>query len=121
MFEASDTLHDCVRIASGVLCTLRIDPDRMRSGLSADMLATDLAEYLVRKGKAAFKPAADCFGRMWHTKRVAYNCLRMPLQDLHLPSAQPALHAHCIRCAATPHRRALPGDAPHQRCGGEAG
>ncbi len=50
MFEAADTLHDCVRIASGVLCTLRIDPDRMRSGLSADMLATDLAEYLVRKG-----------------------------------------------------------------------
>lgn len=55
MFEAADTLHDCVRIASGVLCTLRIDPDRMRSGLSADMLATDLAEYLVRKGALAVK------------------------------------------------------------------
>lgn len=50
MFEAVDTLHDCVRIAHGVLSTLRINPEAMRRGLSADMLATDLAEYLVRKG-----------------------------------------------------------------------
>jgi argininosuccinate lyase len=42
-----------VRIASGVLATLRIDPARMLGALSADMLATDLAEYLVRKGKKA--------------------------------------------------------------------
>jgi argininosuccinate lyase len=51
MFDAADTLHDCVRIATGVLSTLRIDPTRMAAGLSADMLATDLAEYLVRKGE----------------------------------------------------------------------
>ncbi|KFM28402.1 Argininosuccinate lyase [Auxenochlorella protothecoides] len=50
MFDAVDTLHDCVRIATGVLSTLRIDPEAMRRGLSADMLATDLAEYLVRRG-----------------------------------------------------------------------
>ena len=50
MFEAVDTTHDCVRIATGVLSTLRISPERMLAGLSADMLATDLAEYLVRKG-----------------------------------------------------------------------
>lgn len=45
-----DTTYDCVRIATGVLSTLRINPERMLAGLSADMLATDLAEYLVRKG-----------------------------------------------------------------------
>eukprot|EP00887_Chlorella_sp_A99_P005996 scaffold27.g5996.t1 len=50
MFDSVDTLHDCTRIATGVLSTLTINPDRMRVGLSADMLATDLAEYLVRKG-----------------------------------------------------------------------
>jgi argininosuccinate lyase len=50
MFDTTDTLHDCVRIATGVLSTLRINPDKMMMGLSADMLATDLAEYLVRKG-----------------------------------------------------------------------
>eukprot|EP00873_Tetraselmis_striata_P036035 jgi/Tetstr1/456299/TSEL_043055.t1 len=50
MFETMDTVHDCIRIATGVLSTLKINPDKMIAGLSADMLATDLAEYLVRKG-----------------------------------------------------------------------
>lgn len=50
MFDSVDTLHDCVCIATGVVSTLTIRPQRMAAGLSADMLATDLAEYLVRKG-----------------------------------------------------------------------
>lgn len=50
MYDTVDTVYDCVRIATGVLSTLRINPERMLAGLSADMLATDLAEYLVRKG-----------------------------------------------------------------------
>lgn len=50
MYDTVDTVYDCVRIATGVLSTLKINPDRMMAGLSADMLATDLAEYLVRKG-----------------------------------------------------------------------
>lgn len=49
LFETVDTLSDCVGIATGVLSTLKINEERMRSGLTADMLATDLAEYLVRK------------------------------------------------------------------------
>lgn len=58
MFDTVDTLYDCVRIATGVLSTLRIDADKMRAGLSADMLATDLAEYLVRKGESHCQCAA---------------------------------------------------------------
>lgn len=50
MYDTVDTVYDCVRIATGVLSTLKIRPERMLKGLSADMLATDLAEYLVRKG-----------------------------------------------------------------------
>lgn len=50
MYDTVDTIYDCIRISTGVLSTIRINPDRMKSGLSADMLATDLAEYLVRKG-----------------------------------------------------------------------
>lgn len=49
LFEAVDSATDTVRISTGVLSTLVIRRDRMRAGLSADMLATDLAEYLVRK------------------------------------------------------------------------
>ena len=50
MFDSVATTQDCTRIATGVLSTLKINQERMLSGLSADMLATDLAEYLVRKG-----------------------------------------------------------------------
>ncbi|KAK9814812.1 hypothetical protein WJX72_011922 [[Myrmecia] bisecta] len=50
LFDTVDTAHDCIRIATGVLSTVRISPEKMLAGLSADMLATDLAEYLVRKG-----------------------------------------------------------------------
>lgn len=49
LFSTLDTMNDTVGITTGVLSTLTIRPDKMLSGLSADMLATDLAEYLVRK------------------------------------------------------------------------
>jgi argininosuccinate lyase len=47
MFGSFDTAHDCVRIATGVLSTLTIKPERMLQGLSPDMLATDLAGELL--------------------------------------------------------------------------
>ncbi|KDD74753.1 fumarate lyase [Helicosporidium sp. ATCC 50920] len=50
MYDAVDGALDAVRIAAGVLATIVVDPDKMLRGLSADMLATDLAEYLVRRG-----------------------------------------------------------------------
>ena len=50
LFSGVDALDACIRIATGVLSTLSVRPDRMAAGLSSDMLATDLAEYLVRKG-----------------------------------------------------------------------
>ncbi len=43
-------MSDCLQISAGCLATLRINRERMAGALSADMLATDLAEYLVRKG-----------------------------------------------------------------------
>lgn len=54
MFDTVDTLHDCIRISTGVISTIKIFPDNMLKGLSPDMLATDLAEYLVRKGEGPF-------------------------------------------------------------------
>ncbi|ORX49424.1 argininosuccinate lyase [Hesseltinella vesiculosa] len=50
MFDAADTLSGSLQITAGVLSTMDIFADKMRGSLSADMLATDLAEYLVRKG-----------------------------------------------------------------------
>ncbi len=39
-----------IRIATGVIDTLKINRENMQAALSVDLLATDLAYYLVRKG-----------------------------------------------------------------------
>ncbi|KAI5801525.1 argininosuccinate lyase [Peziza echinospora] len=50
LFDCVRTVLDSVRIATGVLSTLSIKPEKMKAALTMDMLATDLADYLVRKG-----------------------------------------------------------------------
>jgi len=50
MFDMVRTVGDSVQIATGVLSTLAVRPERMKAALTPDMLATDLADYLVRKG-----------------------------------------------------------------------
>lgn len=37
-------------IATGVISTLTVNKEKMEAALTMDMLATDLADYLVRKG-----------------------------------------------------------------------
>lgn len=50
MLDHVKTVGDSVQIATGVLSTLAIKPENMLKSLTPDMLATDLADYLVRKG-----------------------------------------------------------------------
>lgn len=50
LFDVCDTLHGLLKVASGTLLTLQLHKDKMSAALSSDMLATDLAYYLVRKG-----------------------------------------------------------------------
>ncbi|OUC05395.1 argininosuccinate lyase, partial [Litorilinea aerophila] len=50
LFDTVDTLQACLQIACGVLSTLEAHPERMAAALVPEMLATDLAEYLVRRG-----------------------------------------------------------------------
>lgn len=50
LFDAIDTMHGVLPITAGVLSTMEIRPDRMKARLAPEMLATDLADYLVRKG-----------------------------------------------------------------------
>lgn len=50
LFDSFDTINYLVRIMTGVIETLKINKDKMYSALSVDLLATDLAYYLVRKG-----------------------------------------------------------------------
>jgi argininosuccinate lyase len=50
LFDTLDTLRLQLPIAAGVIRTLQIDAKRMAGALDDSMLATDLADYLVRKG-----------------------------------------------------------------------
>jgi len=50
LFDSLATAEAALQIACGVLSTLTPVPDRMRKALNSFMLATDLSEYLVRKG-----------------------------------------------------------------------
>ena len=50
LFDTIDTLHGTLPITIGVLSTLQPNINKMRSRLIPEMLATDLADYLVRKG-----------------------------------------------------------------------
>jgi argininosuccinate lyase len=50
LFDAIDTLEIEIPIARGVIRTLQVNAGRMAAALDDGLLATDLADYLVRKG-----------------------------------------------------------------------
>ncbi len=50
LFDAVDTLALELPIAAGIIRTLKVHADRMAAALDDGMLATDLADYLVRRG-----------------------------------------------------------------------
>lgn len=50
LFDAMTTVEHSILIATGVISTLSINKQKMEGALTMDMLATDLADYLVRKG-----------------------------------------------------------------------
>ncbi len=62
MLDHVKTVADSIQIAEGVLATLDAKPDKMRAALDPFMLATDVAEYLVRKG-VPFRESHHISGR----------------------------------------------------------
>jgi len=63
IFDSAATLRDCLEVTAGAVATLRVDVERMRAAASDPMLlATDLAEALVREG-VPFREAHEAVGR----------------------------------------------------------
>jgi len=50
MLDHVKTVSDSIQIATGVLSTMSVNPQKMLASLDPFMLATDLADYLVKKG-----------------------------------------------------------------------
>src|SRR5207249_7254670 len=61
LFDAVDTILLVLPAFSGALAECRFQADRMESAVSASMMATDLADYLVRKG-ATFRESHAAVG-----------------------------------------------------------
>lgn len=77
MFDCFDTVHAVLQVTTGVMSTLKINQSVMEAALSPDMLATDLAYYLVRKG-VPFREAHGISGKAVFTaesKNIALNQL----------------------------------------------
>jgi len=63
LFDAIDTLGDCLRAMTGVLGEMSVKEAPMAAAAEAGFAtATDLADYLVRNG-VAFRDAHDCVGQ----------------------------------------------------------
>jgi argininosuccinate lyase len=63
LFDAVDALLLVVPAVAGALAECAFKPQRMRAALSSTMMATDLADYLVRRG-ATFREAHGAVGRL---------------------------------------------------------
>jgi len=62
LFDAVDTLTLELPIAAGIIRTLKVNAERMWAALDDGMLATDLADYLVRRG-VPFRESHHLVGR----------------------------------------------------------
>ena len=64
MLDSVQTVSDSLGIANGVIATLKIRPERMKAALDKTMLATDVAEWLVRNKGCPFREAHHISGRV---------------------------------------------------------
>ncbi|XP_059685055.1 argininosuccinate lyase isoform X2 [Gavia stellata] len=65
VFDVVDTLNIVLQVATGVISTLQINKENMEKDLSPEMLSSDLALYLVRKGMP-FRQAHIASGKVVH-------------------------------------------------------
>jgi argininosuccinate lyase len=86
LFDTIDTLKMELAIAAGVVQTLKVNADRMAAALDDAMLATDLADYLVRRG-VPFRQSHYLVGKAVRQAET----LGVPLKELGLGAYQ-AIH-----------------------------
>ena len=83
LFDTVDTLRDCLEVMAGAVATLDVKRERMAEAASDPMLlATDLAEFLVRKG-VPFRDAHEVVGSIvGHVTRKRVNLRSLTKADM---------------------------------------
>lgn len=110
VFDSFDTVSVLLPVITAVIHTLKLIPEAMRAALSDDMLATDLADYLVKKG-LPFRQAHHVVGQAV-TEAVHQNrsLSKLPLETLRgLSPLFDTDVADVFDFAASVARRAVPG------------
>lgn len=83
LFDTVDTLLMTLPAITGAVATAELRPDRMRSAMDTQLLATDLADYLVRRG-VPFRQSHEIVGRLVRLSEEK----GVPLSDLDLADFQ---------------------------------
>jgi argininosuccinate lyase len=88
VFDASDTVKACLQVTATVMRNIRVNESRARAAASSGyMNATELADYLVRKG-VAFRDAHETVGRaVLHAIERGVELQELPLEELQAFSA----------------------------------
>ncbi|NWF68635.1 MAG: argininosuccinate lyase [Chloroflexi bacterium] len=114
LFDAVDTVKLLLPVLTAVIRTLKLDAEKMRAALGDDLLATDLADYLVKNG-LPFRQAHHVVGQAVRAAQAAAARLsQLPLDSLRQLSP---LFAEDVRevfdfDAAVARRSAAGGTAP---------
>jgi argininosuccinate lyase len=114
LFDAVDTFKALLPVLTAVVQTLVLDSERSRAGLQEDMLATDLADYLVEKG-IPFREAHHIIGQIVQTaqeKTVSLSQLSLADYQSINPTFEQDLYAWLDFDASVQRRSILGGTAP---------
>ena len=82
IFDSVDTLATMIPLLADVVSTLEIDVQAMREALDEELLATDLSDYLVRKG-VPFRIAHELAGKVvTRAAEADLNISELPLSEM---------------------------------------
>ena len=82
LFAAHQETVSMLRIAAGAVAATRVREDRMRAAAGADLLATEAADYLVRKG-VPFRRAHEITGQIIReAERTGVPWAELPLEAM---------------------------------------
>jgi argininosuccinate lyase len=114
LFDAVDTISLVLPAFSGALAESAFQPERMASAVSASMMATDLADHLVRKG-ATFRESHAAVGQLIRTsEQRGCELSALSLKDFSAahPLFGPDVHEALSPRASVAHREVSGGTGP---------
>jgi argininosuccinate lyase len=115
VFDALDTTLACLEVYAGLVATLAVKRERLAAAAGAGYAtATDLADYLVRRG-VAFRDAHEIVGRaVRHALASGRDLAALPLEELRTFSDRigPDVYARLTPAGSAAARRHPGGTAP---------